>query len=65
MPETGPWPQALNLLAIQGARPPLSQSLRPARPLEERERGAGEREATFNVAEERERRGGAGSPRKS
>jgi hypothetical protein len=28
--------------AVQGGRPPLSQSLRPARPPEEGERGAGE-----------------------
>jgi hypothetical protein len=36
------------LLAIQEARPPLSQSVWPARPPEEGERGAGQWQATLN-----------------
>jgi hypothetical protein len=33
--------------AVQGPRPPLSQSLRPARPPEEGERGAGKQPETL------------------
>jgi hypothetical protein len=49
--------KAPTLPAIQGGRPPPSQSLRPARPPEEGERGAGELPATLKekVGGERER----------
>jgi hypothetical protein len=37
------------LQVVQRSRPPLSRSLQPAKPLEERERGAGESSATLNA----------------
>jgi hypothetical protein len=57
-PETGPRPQTLRLLTIQGNRPPLSLTLRPARPPEEREGGAGGRKSTLKATIERGREGG-------
>jgi hypothetical protein len=45
-------PEAPNLPAVQGGRAALSQSLRPAEPPKEGERGAGEREATLKVGAE-------------
>jgi hypothetical protein len=44
-------PKTLDLLAVQGGQSPLSQSLRPARPSEERERGAGGRKLTLKARE--------------
>jgi hypothetical protein len=52
--DTAPKPKAHKKTAentIQGGRPPLSQSLRPAEPPEEGERGAGRSPATLKANE--------------
>jgi hypothetical protein len=46
------------LLSTERDRPPLSQSLRPARPLEERQRGAGGEQKTLKALFTHERGGG-------
>jgi hypothetical protein len=56
-PKLRPRPRLLLLVFTEEARPPLSQSLRPARPPEEGERGAGEGEATLKAAHTRGRLG--------
>jgi hypothetical protein len=49
--------QNLQLLWTRGGRPPLSNSLRPAEPPEERERGARKGTATLKGVDKRERKG--------
>jgi hypothetical protein len=53
--------QNLQLLWTRGDRPPLSNSLRPAEPPEERERGAGKGTATLKGVDKRERKRGEGN----
>jgi hypothetical protein len=44
-------PKTLKLQTVQGGQPPLPQSLQPARPPEERERGAGGRKVSLKARE--------------